>query len=344
MNNHEDIQSPEIQNAKSLFRFLAEVKKLSSPTIRDYDNYDQIIWVSDIPREKGCFTKAWELIGQPADTSADNWVEIAKPNLIAPPELPDSLDLFVVEQEWRNSATEQPSLIKVSRELLIRHFLPDEDIEPEFENQSINDHEDVFAAYVDYVDSQWSVWAKQKLANEITQSCPEPPEILRLWLNDEHLQDHTLEEPPLKEEISVEIDTKFREAKQKLEDDWQHYLNNEWHPWAERDRKLQKIQTIYNQLYSAYQRRQKLGEQYEVVIGFGLLAWQSPQIGRVRRHVLTTEASIEFDARNGVIAVHATPNGSVIAVEDDMLHTEERPQLSEKSLIDQQAKEAAGEF
>ncbi len=339
-----DDKPSDVINAKNLFRFLAEVKKLSSPTIRDYDNYDQIIWVSDIPREKGCFTKAWELIGQPADTSADNWVEIAKPNLTAPPELPDSLDLFVVEQEWRNSVTEQPSLIEVSREQLIRHFLPDEDIEPEFESHSINDHEDVFAAYVEYVDSQWSVWAKQKSTNETDQSCPEPPEILRPWLDDEQLQDRALEEPPLKEEISVEIDTKFREAKQKLEDDWQHYLDNKWHPWAEQDRKLQKIQTIYNQLYSAYQRRQKLGEQYEVVMGFGLLSWLSPQSGRVRRHVLTTEASIEFDARNGVIAVHAAPNGSVIAVEDDMLHSEERPQPSEKSFIDQQLKEAAGEF
>ena len=333
-----------IKNAKNLFRFLAEVKKLSSPTVRDYDNYDQVIWISDIPRENGCFTKAWELIGQPADTPVDNWVEIAKPNLIAPPELPDSLDLFVLDQEWRNSATEQPSLIEVSREQLIRHFLPDEDIEPEFENHSINDHEDVFSAYVDYVDRQWSPWAEQKLASETAQSFPEPPDILRLWLDDEHLQDHTLVEPPLKEEISVEVDTKFREAKQKLEDDWQQYLDNKWHPWAEEDRKLQKIQAIYNQLYSAYQRRQKLGEQYEVVVGFGLLAWQGPLSGRVRRHVLTTEASIEFDARNGVIAVHATPNGSVITVEDDMLHTEERPQRSEKILIDEQTKEAAGEF
>ena len=57
----------EVEKAKDLFRFLAEVKKLSSPAIKDYDNYDQVVWINDIPREKGCYTKAWELIGQPAD-------------------------------------------------------------------------------------------------------------------------------------------------------------------------------------------------------------------------------------------------------------------------------------
>lgn len=337
-------KSDRVKRAKNLFHFLAEVKKLSSPTVRDYDRYDQIIWVSDIPREKGCYTKAWDLIGQPTDVPADNWVEISKPNLTVAPDLPDGLGLFVVESEWRNSATEEPSLIEITREQLIRHFLPDEDFEPELERHSINDHEEVFAAYVEFFDSHWSVWAAQKVAGSTSEQSPEPPEILTPWLDEEHLQDHTIDEPPLKDEIFVEIDTKFLEAKQKLEADWRHYLAQKWHPWADQDRKLQKIQAIYNQLYSAYQRKQKLGEQYEVVFGFGLLAWQGPKSGRVRRHVLTTEADIEFDPRNGVISVHATPNGSVISVEDDMLHIEERPQPSEKPLIEQQAKEAAGDF
>ena len=45
----------EVTKAKNLFRFLAEVKKLSSPAIKDYESYDQVVWINDIPREKGCF-------------------------------------------------------------------------------------------------------------------------------------------------------------------------------------------------------------------------------------------------------------------------------------------------
>jgi very-short-patch-repair endonuclease len=312
--------------------------------VRDHDDYDQVIWISDIPRYNGCYTKVWELIGQPAEAHSDHWIEIAKPRLTAPPELPDSLDRFVIENEWRDSSNERPSLLEISREQLIRHFLHDKDIEPEFENHSINDNEDVSAAYVKYINTAWKPWAEIKRIEHGNTPFPEPPEPLAPWLDEILLHNHNLDEPPLKEEISVEVDTKFREAKVKLEKDWQQYLDSKWHPWAEQDRKLQKIQKIYNQLYSAYQRRQKLGEQYEVVLGFGLLSWTGPMSRRVRRHVLTVEATIEFDARNGVIATHAAPNGSVITVEDDMLHTEERPQPSEKTKIDTQAKEAAGEF
>lgn len=337
-------QDSEASRAKNLFRFLAEVKKLSSPVIRDCDTYDKVVWISDIPREKGCYTQAWDLIGQPAEVSKDNWIEIEKPNLSAPPELPDSLDLFVNEQEWRDSSTEEPSLLEVSREQLIRHFLPDEDTDPEYQHISINENEDVFESYVDYVDGPWQTWAKAQSSGEVDIQFPEPPENLLPWLNQEQLKNHILEEPLLLEEISIEIDTKFLEAKQKLEGDWNDYLNNHWHPWAEEDRKLQKTQEIYNLLYSAYQRRQKLGEQYEVVLGFGLLVWHGPKSHRIRRHILTSEATIDFDARRGIIAVHATPSGSVLAVEDDMLHSEERPQPTEKTNIDLQAKDVASDF
>jgi very-short-patch-repair endonuclease len=334
----------EIGRAKSLFRFLAEIKKLSSPAIRDFDSYEQVVWISDIPRERGCYTKVWELIGQPAETSKDCWVEIEKPILSAPPELPDSLDLFVVESEWRDSSCESPSLLQVSREQLIRNFLPDEDTDLEYQNISINENEDVFESYVEYVDGPWRIWADGQVSGEIDSLFPDPPDNLLPWLNQEKLKDHTLDEPPLLDEISVEVDTKFEEAKQKLESEWNTYLDNQWHQWAEEDRKLQKTQKIYNHLYSAYQRSQKLGEQYEVVFGFGLLVWQGPKSQRIRRHILTTEMAIDFDARRGIITVHATPSGSVISVEDDMLHTEERPQPTEKTRIDQQAREAAGDF
>ena len=184
----ESDSSQDIIDAKNLFRFLAEVKKLSSPVVRDYDNYEQVIWASDIPRYPGCYTKIWELIGQPAEESSDNWIQIAKPRLTAPPELPDSLELFVVEKEWCNSESEQPSLLEVSREQLIRHFLPDEDLEPEFENHSINNHDEVFTAYVDYVDEHWRPWSEAKKELSSATPCPEPPEVLRLWLDKDQLR------------------------------------------------------------------------------------------------------------------------------------------------------------
>ena len=43
-----------------------------------------------------------------------------------------------------------------------------------------------------------------------------------------------------------------------------------WWPWAEADRRVQAIQRVYTQLFSIYQKQQRLGEQYEVVLGLGL--------------------------------------------------------------------------
>jgi very-short-patch-repair endonuclease len=337
--------SPLVQRAKNVFRFLAEVKKLSSPTVKDIDNYDQVIWLSDIPREENCFTKAWEVIDQPSEQIKDAWVEIEKPKTSAPPELPDGLDLFVNEREWRDSSTEHPSLLEVSRELLIRHFLPDEETDPEIQSITIDENEDIFELYVEYVDGPWKVWANQSKDSDAPEvPFPLPPDALLPWLDSKHLRDFTLAEPPLLDEISVEVDTKFEEAKRKLEADWNSYLESDWYAWAAEDRRLQRIQRIYNQLYSAYQQHQKLGEQYEIVLALGLLSWRGPKSSNVRRHILTAEASIQFDSRRGIITIVPPPNGTSLTIEDDMLHTEERPQLAEKCFLDNQAKESGDLF
>ena len=72
--------------------------------------------------------------------------------------------------------------------------------------------------------------------------CPSPPVNILRWLDLEKINDNTLTEPPLLEEISVEIDRKFVEAKEKLENEWRQYLENNWHDWAVDDRKKQVIQ------------------------------------------------------------------------------------------------------
>lgn len=118
-----------VANAKNVFRYLAEVKALQSPIIRDFKEYESLIWLDEVPREEGCFCEAWGLLGEPAeDDGSGSWLSVKKPKLTSPPELPDGIDLFVNLKEWRNSSLEQPSLNEVSREQLLRHFLPDEDL------------------------------------------------------------------------------------------------------------------------------------------------------------------------------------------------------------------------
>jgi len=57
---------------------------------------------------------------------------------------------------------------------------------------------------------------------------------------------------------------------------WERYVESQWWPWAIEERCLQPVQSIYNELFAAYQNQERLGEAYEVVVGVGLLAWRPP--------------------------------------------------------------------
>lgn len=129
-----------VRNAKNLFRYLAEIKALQSPSIRDIKEYERVIWLSDIPHEDRCYCSAWSLFGEAIDDNDDAWVTVGKPKLTPPPELPDGIDTFVNFKEWRDSSCEQPSLNEPSREELIRHFLSDEDLDIDVEERHINEN------------------------------------------------------------------------------------------------------------------------------------------------------------------------------------------------------------
>ncbi|MDB4650141.1 hypothetical protein OAE37_00075 [Pirellulaceae bacterium] len=135
-----------VTNAGNIFRYLIEIKELQSRSIRNLKDYEKVIWLSDIPRENQCYCAAWNLFG---DTTEDDgsgaWISVKKPTLTSPPELPDGIDSFVDLEDWRNSSLEKPSLKEPPREELIRHFLPDEDLDLEVVEQHINDNEDIFA-------------------------------------------------------------------------------------------------------------------------------------------------------------------------------------------------------
>ena len=44
--------------ATNLFRYLAELMQLRSPLIRDVSQYENVLWLADIPREPECTTAA----------------------------------------------------------------------------------------------------------------------------------------------------------------------------------------------------------------------------------------------------------------------------------------------
>ena len=128
-------------------------------------------------------------------------------------------------------------------------------------------------------------------------SPPDPHERLRPWLREREINDSSIELPELRDEISVPVEDPGEELEPgdrferlaihdhpEIRELWETYVQDRWWSWAEADRRAQAVHRVYTQLFSIYQDQQRLGEQYEVVLGLGLLAWQTgPSEQAIRR-------------------------------------------------------------
>ena len=251
-----------------LFTYLRELTQLRSKVIRTLDNYDNVLWFSEIPHEKECFTPAWGIAREGAE---EIWLEIKKPKLPPLPTVPDKLFPWVRESDLVDSSKDEP-------EILQRILAPakEDDLHSEEKEASSSSSEPKF-----------------------------------LELND-HL--HIL-------------------------DIWADYLEKKWKPWAIEHRRLKRVQEVYAKLFTIYQKQKSLGEAFELVIGLGLLNWQTPTGQRVCRHLITYQAAITLDSNSGTLSVCPPAEGIKLSLEQDMLEASERPISEVQVRIEQQAKE-----
>jgi very-short-patch-repair endonuclease len=182
-------------------------------------------------------------------------------------------------------------------------------------------------------DEEWLMIRKPRLL-----SPPEPEAKLKPWLIAEEISNSSLEMPSLREQILVRksdstIDDDEGEPFEKREirdypeitDAWLRYVRERWLPWRDVDRRAQAVQRVYHELFSIYQRQQKLGEQYEVVLGMGLLLWRTPDHQLIRRHLLVAQTNIVFDAVHGIIKLGPAGDGPQLALEQEMIDPQYRP-------------------
>ena len=189
-----------------LFTFLREFSELRMKTIRNLEQYDKVLWFHEIPRESGCYCIAWD--NTEAQEESDVWLEIKKPRLKPPPQLPEKLKPWLDPNEVRDSSKEFPQLRK-----RISVTQP----------------------------AAGGVEPTGRLAFRELVDFPEITEI------------------------------------------WENYVEKEWRMWAQKDRRLQKIQAVYTKLFSIYQKQQRLGETYEVILGFGCLSWKTSNDLEIKR-------------------------------------------------------------
>jgi len=242
-----------------LFKFLRESIRENFRQIHTIDSYDEVLFLSKIPKKKECYCIAWQASGP--EEPSETWIEVRKPKIPDPPALPEELKPWISEVDIHDSSLEWP--------------------EPH-----------------------------DTIAFEVPAS-----------------------ELPLQEDPEQRV----RYLKWNEQDDlrkiWETYVEIKWWPWRDLHNELKPIQDVYSELFTLYNRQLRLGESYEIVLGFGYLAWTSPQGQKIARHLITAQTTISLDKRNGVLSVTASTEGAKPQLETDMIPTELQPDPEQKQAI-----------
>jgi very-short-patch-repair endonuclease len=248
--------SPGAQKAIRLVDYLLRLATLRTKLIRDIAEYEKVLWISDVPQERDCYTQAW---GRDEEHEPDEWLEVQNRREPELPAVPAQCKDWVNPQSLRNK-NDLPQLF------------------PEITRQIQN--------------PDWREGSDQ-------------PETIP---HTERLEDHP--------------DTQRA---------WERYVEDKWLPWTEEHNAWEKVHKVYSSLFAIHQEQLRLGEEYELVLGLGLLTWQTPTGQRVRRHLVVADAILEFEARLGKFTVRPHTEGTKLRPELDMLDIEEQPARAEET-------------
>jgi very-short-patch-repair endonuclease len=211
--------------ASELFRYLRALVEMRTKVVRDLAEYEEVVWLSDVPEEPECLTA---LSG---DAPAGTWLSLDRPRSTEPPVVP--------------------------------------------------------APCTSYID----------------------PGGLTDWKTEPRLRDSASGDVP-----SETAQRAFTE-----------YVSGAWRSWAAEQARLSPVRELYDWLFSIGQQVQRLGEQFELILGLGLLTQTSESGQPVRRHLVTARGELTFEKDLGTIEIGPPATGAEPRLEQDMLEPTERP-------------------
>lgn len=226
-----DRDKPQLANrAERLFRYLRDLSQLRTKSVRDVDDYEQVVWLKDLPDG----TNSWSLFRDPElGEESGRWLEVERVTLPPPPSPPPDVEVWIRVSNIPRADLDEPGLV---------------------------DPEELEALMPDAVNTEY-----------------------------------------------------------------QRYLSDDWRPWAREYLNLRPAYDFYTGLFAMSERRQTLGEVFELVLGIGLLVWI--QDGRrIRRHMITTPVQIAVDGDTGTISVEPSDTEGRNRLELDMIESTDRGQ------------------
>jgi len=188
------------------------------------------------------------------------------------------------------------------------------------------------------------VWVE--VQNKREPQLPTVPDLCKDWVNKGVLRNKN-DLPELLPMITRKIENpdwnddsdqpEFIDKDDRLEDhpeiqaDWDRYVEDMWYPWLESHNSWETVHKVYSNLFAIYQEQMRLGEEYELILGMGLLTWQVPTGQAVRRHVIVADAILEFEAKRSKFILRAHTEGTKLRPELDMLDIADQPAHAEET-------------
>ncbi len=194
---------------------------------------------------------------------------------------------------------------------------PDDEYGEHIWLEVIKDEEPV----LDEVPDLCSVWVNRDLLFRTDA----PPELFERIPSPHSDADDSTLPAPNKDTDEAAITFLYLADHPEVKEAWQHYIDHKWQPWCELHKRWEAVQSVYSALFSIYQEQQKLGEEYELIIGLGFFTWKTTSGKRVRRHLIVAKALLLFDASMGKFTVTSATDGAQLEIELNMLEVEEQP-------------------
>lgn len=107
-----------------------------------------------------------------------------------------------------------------------------------------------------------------------------------------------------------------------------------WTTWASRELPHHRARLAYQRLFQMRTRQERMGEQFELIAGLGLLSWDTPAGQRVRRHLIAVPAALAFEDDTGTLTLSPVSTGKPVALEMEMLEFDQRPADTDAQAIE----------
>jgi len=157
--NNQQVHSPETQKVTRLVDYLLRLATLRTKLIRDIAEYERVLWISNVPHERECFTQAW---GRDEEHEQDEWLEVQNRREPELPTVPAQCKDWVSLSSLRNKSDLPELLPEITRQIPNPDLIAESD-KPETipYTERLEKRPEIQRAWDRYVEDKWLPWTEE---------------------------------------------------------------------------------------------------------------------------------------------------------------------------------------